>query len=417
MDNNNTDEETSIIFPYVPPYFPPHYVRWWLIKTTNMLLRSPNYPLHRFDKSNMPVPPTYSIPSSWYSQPYTFLPFPESELIPSTSDTFVPEKERRVDCFFLHPTSFWGPQWNQEIEESLWSPGDQTEESKSSVEITKYWTQATQASAFNETCRIWSPKYRQCTIVGLDNESAMGVAYSDCERAFHYFLQHIEPNAPFVLASHSQGSYHMGMMLEKIIDKNPALVNRMICCYLVGGRYPLKAFGTRLQHIRPGTSPTQLRCVVGWDTVAKDINFATQAMIPPFETLQVNPVTWDMTTDEISGTDSRWKGGITTVMEKNGVRIKTPNWNDFFANTTTNIKTVGLVDANIPREEFSLQRNSITGIVVPTIAREHLGPCADCYWLLQGWYHCEDFGLFWYNVRTNVKERVDEYFNQQSSKL
>lgn len=47
-------------------------------------------------------------------------------------------------------------------------------------------------------------------------------------------------------------------------------------------------------------------------------------------------------------------------------------------------------------------------------------------WLLRGWLHCEDFGLFYHNIRQNIAQRIEAFstvrviisvFNCQSNSM
>ena len=414
-DPNNT-------FPFFP-VFPRHSIRSLLINSVRKFLQAPNYPSSPFQPTNTPPAPNYTDPEGWYSCPSSFSSSfsssspsspsspsslsssQESEHLPPGS-SFVPEKQRPAECFFLHPTSYWGRRWNQDC------VGLTDSEDQAAAEITKYWTLSTQASVFNESCRVWSPKYRQCTIVGLDNEDARSVAYEDCRRAFYQFLSSIDDDAPIILAGHSQGGYHLGRLLEDIVDKDPILIKRLVCAYLVGARYPMAAFGKRLLHLRVGTSSNQTSCVVGWDTVTTETNMLTRMMIPTHETMQISPITWTREEEKIQGNDSRWHGGVTVSLERKGEATTTaPTWNEFFGTDIQGLVTIGLVDIGDEevRAKFWSQCDPVLGIIVPEMERKHLGPCAAVNWLLSGWYHCEDYSLFWYNIRENVKERVDAH--------
>ena len=116
-----------------------------------------------------------------------------------------------------------------------------------------------------------------------------------------------------------------------------------------------------------------------------------------------------------------WRGvarsstrGISTFdrIERRGEATTTaPTWNEFFGTDIQGLVTIGLVDIGDEevRTKFWSQCDPVLGIIVPEMEKKHLGPCAAVNWLLSGWYHCEDFSLFWYNIRENVKERVDAH--------
>jgi hypothetical protein len=374
-DHSKADEGED--FPHAPS-LPPYYIRYYILQAVRrFLFAAPNLPSKEFNPNTSPPPPDYNLLTSWFSHPL-HATTTESDFVPSGTPQ-IPRAKRQVDCFFLHPTSFWGRSWNQNLAQP--SPQD-----KAAIELSKYWTHSTQASAFNGSCRVWSPMYRQATVLGLDNEMVRAVAYEDCRQAFLHFLNHIEPDAPFILASHSQGGYHLGMLLEEMVDKDLRLAKRLVCAYLVGSRYPLSRFRTKLTVLRPGVAPDQINCIVGWDTVSDNTNPLTRFMIPHHHTLQINPITWTTTTASI-GKGKGWKGAINTTMHRNGAPATTPDWNAFFTSKPLNYETTGLVNIDIPN--FSATVDPIVGIVVPRIDRKYLGPCASINWALQGWYHCK----------------------------
>jgi len=165
------------------------------------------------------------------------LPFRESRL---------PESERRADCFFVHPTGlFCGPGWNQTT-----IPNAQADEQTNS------WMLTGQASAFNGTCRIFAPHYRQAVMTAyladkVNGRKALDFAYGDVLAAFTHFLS-VTGDRPIVLASHSQGGHHLQRLLEEVVDCDPALVRRLVCCYLVGSRIPLDKFQRSWKHLHEG---------------------------------------------------------------------------------------------------------------------------------------------------------------------
>ncbi|GIR73695.1 MAG: hypothetical protein CM15mP76_04220 [Prochlorococcus sp.] len=70
-----------------------------------------------------------------------------------------------------------------------------------------------QASAFNGSCNIYAPEYRQATYFSFfdkdDNgKKALDLAYEDIENAFNYFLEFFNNGKPFIIAAHSQGALH-----------------------------------------------------------------------------------------------------------------------------------------------------------------------------------------------------------------
>merc|ERR1719447_947076 len=99
----------------------------------------------------IPPAPDFESRASWYAYPGKMS---NADLVPKGIKK-VPNDARLVDCFYVHPTGYFGPTWNQPV------PNDQADEQA------EFWMLSSQASAFNGTCRIYAPMYRTVTISAL----------------------------------------------------------------------------------------------------------------------------------------------------------------------------------------------------------------------------------------------------------
>ncbi len=165
-----------------------------------------------FDHMSVPIAPDYSDPSSWAAFPSTASAaciVPSDVADASSSDILKPisapakvhyeplnDNDLKADVFFVHPTGYFGADWNAPI-------GHPATCEKIVCHL------ALQASAFNESCKIYAPHYREATLGAFlysreDGIKALNLAYSDVERAFRYYLEHYNQGRPFFLASHSQ---------------------------------------------------------------------------------------------------------------------------------------------------------------------------------------------------------------------
>lgn len=108
-----------------------------------------------------------------------------------------------VDCFYIHPTSFFSAAWNQPIDD------------RQSNLLSGLGMLTQQASAFNGVARIFAPRYRQVSqsAQGSDDlwntdqnrdpkidplQRAMDLGFADVSAAFEYFLDHHNSNRPLV---------------------------------------------------------------------------------------------------------------------------------------------------------------------------------------------------------------------------
>ena len=95
-----------------------------------------------------------------------------SSLVPEGVHDKLPVDQRPADLFFVHATGYWGRTWQM-------PPSDVR-----TSELTGcYMSQ--NASAFNGTCRIFAPRYRQASLSSFldvdvhSGRAAMDGAYAD----------------------------------------------------------------------------------------------------------------------------------------------------------------------------------------------------------------------------------------------
>jgi hypothetical protein len=334
----------------------------------------------------------------------------EAEFVPD-GEVAIPDGDRTVDCFYVHPTGYYGSLWNEPVGHA---PSDRH---------LRLWMLPTQASVFNRSCRIFSPVYRQATIHAFllsraSGRAALDLAFSDVKRAFANFLNRID-GRPFVVAGHSQGSHHLLRLLVECVDAEPSVAKRLVCAYVVGVRVPLEAVAS-LRHLHVSRSADDINCIVGWDTqsptyLGKHFFYMQQSPGHALGTdawhcstvsapiLSTNPLTWSPLTDE--GT---WLGMCTEVLE--------PSWQP-------SIKTF-LADFTLPHRAVAITRKDAvdaarfyaiatsSGLVVPHLPTRSVGIAGAL--MVTGWYHCLDYALFYFNVRANVARRVDSFFRQDT---
>ena len=287
---------TAVLAALLGYYKRKQIMAWLLVKYMISLVGVPS---KSFEDTPTPPALDYTKTTSWAARPgrKTF-----AELVPE-GETAVPNNERLTDCFYVHPTGYFrGNHWNAPV------PDAQADEQ------TNVWMLAGQASAFNSTCRIWAPHYRQACLGsywgGVSNgRQALEFAYADVARAFVQFLAEIGPDAHFVLASHSQGGHHMVRLLEEHVDGSDAMCQRMIACYMIGSLIPLDKFTRTYNNLREGASPTDHSgVVIGWDTLAdkaEDLGASLPnpgtyyktgwEFKPGRDVLGTNPLTWTKT--------------------------------------------------------------------------------------------------------------------------
>jgi hypothetical protein len=247
-----------------------------------------------FAEMTPPAEPDYAMPESWSAFPGRSDGADDSPLGYSPRT----ESDREADVFFVHPATFITPEaWN----------GPAHDRSLPMKEVDQIVLQ-NMASAFNACCRVFAPRYRQATMYAMmtptpDSRLAIELAYSDVRRAFAYFREHENKGRPFILASHSQGGWHLMRLLALEIQGTEA-EKQFVAGYFAGYMTPTDVFERTLTTVHPCKSPTDTGCVAVWNTFGPDGNPRFQrARIEHFYSDHyeligdkpiacVNPVTW-----------------------------------------------------------------------------------------------------------------------------
>jgi hypothetical protein len=190
-----------------------------------------------------------------------------------------------ADVFFLHPTTYTGRskscQWNA-------SPDDAKINERTDRTTIRY-----QASIFNGAGRVYAPRYRQahldCFYTKDDKTAAaraLDLAYRDVRDAFTYYLRNYNQGRPFIIAAHSQGSFHAARLIREEIENTP-LQDQFIVAYLPG--MPVSA--TYFKTIRPCATPVETNCFCSWRTFRSGYR-PNKYHFPDDDIVVTNPITW-----------------------------------------------------------------------------------------------------------------------------
>jgi len=308
-----------------------------------------------FSATLPPPPPQYSQEVNWAALPTKDN---KAKLLPSDS---LKLSENDVDVFFIHPTIFIkGKEWNADVNNK-----------KLNKQICKS-TIKHQASVFNGAGNVYAPHYRQAHLRSFFTEEADGkeallLAYQDVKRAFQYYLDNHNNNKPFILAAHSQGSFHARLLLQEFIDTT-SLKEKLIAAYLVG--MPIKE--GEFQKIKPCADAEENMCYVSWNTF-RDKHFPKKYEEIYKGSVTVNPITWKQDTT------------YSLIKDHEGVLMK-------------NFKKVY-------KNNFAARAsNGVLWITKPNIPLSFMYPTKN--------YHIGDYNLFWFNVRKNAEERTNAFLQK-----
>lgn len=250
-------------------------------------------PDHDFGSKPLPNAPDYSLRAHWAAWPDDDSP---AERLPEGVER-IPQEDRPASAFFLHPTTYGGKDhWVQ--------PMDDVD----AIRGTDRGAISVQASAFNACCRVYAPRFRQSNIMGYQQdeiEQIMTVGFEDVRKAFRFFIETIGPDEPFVLGSHSQGTFQLVRLIEEEVDGTP-LMNRLVAAYAIGHQLPGALIVKGYQDIEVCETATQTGCFISWDAhegdktpsdwndgeQQKNWNGTDYSGFAPRQKICVNPITW-----------------------------------------------------------------------------------------------------------------------------
>lgn len=246
--------------------------------------------------------PDYSNIRDWAAHPWKWDP---SDSIPKPlRKNFM--KDSVVDVFFIHPTTLTG-----KTDSSINADMDDA----ALNHRTDYSSILFQATAFNESSRVFAPRYRQAHYRNYFEKdstkakAAFDLAYTDVKNAFEYYLAHYNHGRPIIIAAHSQGTQHAARLLKELFE-GQLLQNKLVCAYLIGMPSPENYF----KRIRPCNDSLDTGCFLGWRTFKKGFEGTEYIMKENFTSVVTNPLTWTTGTDYAGSALN--KGAVLTRFNK-----------------------------------------------------------------------------------------------------
>lgn len=304
--------------------------------------------------------PNYSMFDYWAAHPWKHDP---SDSVPKPLQGLP--TDTAADVFFMYPTTYTELKskdiGNARIDDALLNAK------------TDYTSILYQASVFNQSCRVFAPRYRQAHIKNFFRkdkdkaEAAFDTAYADLKNAFEYYLQHWNNGRPIIIAGHSQGALMAERLLKDYFEGKP-LQNKLVVAYALGWPVPKNYFTT----LTMCKDSLQTSCVCSWRTLRR-------GYIPLYmrkekgNAYATNPLTWTM-----DNTYAR------RTQNKGSVLVK---FNKVFKHTTDAQVDKGLLFVKKPRFPWS-------------------------FFYFTKNYHIGDINLFYVNIQEDVKRRIGLYWKR-----
>ena len=298
-------------------------------------------------EAEAPAKPDYDQATGWLARPSSI--------------------DKPVDVFYVYPTIYMGTSpMNMDV-------GDEA------LRAAAQGCLAKQASVYSGQANLFAPYYRQMSIAGLKaGESSyenpyFRVGVGDVERAFDYYLEHLNGGRPFILAGHSQGT-NVLIDLMKRRFRDESLQKRLVAAYLIGYSVTdkdLKAcpWMKIAQHV------DDTGVIITYNTQAPN---ATDSPVLLPGAKCVNPLSWT-TSDTYAGKDLN-AGAV------------------FFDKQ-------GKIDRDVPHY-CSARIEPFSGALVTQVP-EDLGTGNAAF--PPGVYHAYDYTFYYRNLERNVGERIRAY--------
>lgn len=255
-----------------------------------------------------------------------------------------------------------------------------------------------QAGVYSSYANVFAPFYRQQSADTQSMEPNNGgqdafidplflTGYHDVECAFDYYIKHLNPDRPFILAGHSQGSMVVIHLLRNRLQ-DPALQKRMVAAYSIG--YTVKKGDLeRYPWMKLAQGETDTGVIITFNTQGKN---AKGSPVLLDDAVAINPLNW-----KSDGTPAPRNKNIEAVFFNNStheVLERIPH----FAGAYIDTKTGALIATDI-------QTPKSDKIDFVNIGR----------WPAEV-YHLFDYAFWYGNLKANVKKRIEAYHAAQKGK-
>jgi len=299
------------------------------------------------------IPMDYTLAENWYNRP-----------------SACPHE---IDVFYLYPTST-----NPACTEII-SPVDEYMKQQAKNNYLKG------PAGFEDFANVFAPFYRQVSGAGIatcstpEDLTALDRAnepWADVKAALDEFFTKYNSGRPFILASHSQGTSMMKIVLSEYMTAHPDYYKRMIAAYAIGFRFN-KEWVNANSHLKMATGETDTGVIITFEAEGPNND-------PCFPilggTLSINPLNWK-TDDTRAGVELN----MGSVEVADGVQTK----------------VAGKADATI---------DLVRGSIIVTTTTDYL-PKSSLFGRRS--FHLDDFSLFYENIRQNARKRAEIFVGHE----
>ncbi|MBK5233750.1 MAG: DUF3089 domain-containing protein [Thermoleophilia bacterium] len=170
----------------------------------------------------------------------------------STDLGYEAKADAPIDCFYVYPT-----QSDQDTPNADLSRDQELKD-----------VAVNQARMFSRVCDVYAPVYRQYTFKGGPvTDEIRDIAYAGVLQGWKNYLKYYNKGRGVILIGHSQGSMHLGRLMQEEIDNSPEVRDLMISSIMPGANAFVpkgKTVGGQFQHIPTCEANDQLGCVIAY---------------------------------------------------------------------------------------------------------------------------------------------------------
>lgn len=226
---------------------------FFVLLAVNLSAQSLSLP---FNPDSVPSKPDYKNEKYWSA-----LPWRDDVANRVPSESFKSNQDSAlVDVFFIHPTTINSKYdaWNANVNDA--EVNDKTDR----LPVMH------QSSVFNGDGKVYAPRYRQANyeafmdIPNPNSQMAFNLAYSDVKEAFLHYMETWNNGRPFIIAAHSQGTFHGMRLIEELIDTTKLRL-QLVAAYLVG----MPVMEDKYKNIPPCENEFDTGCFLSWNTMKK----------------------------------------------------------------------------------------------------------------------------------------------------
>jgi len=237
-------------------------------------------------------------------------------------------------------------------------------------------------AAFSSYTNVYAPYYRQVAatkiadikdIQGLKEFLKNSQAKKDVFDSLDYYFNNLNNGRPFIISSHSQGSFIMQLAFEEYFSKHPKYLDRMVAAYIVG--IPISNKWLKQNHLKFAKKETDTGVIITWNTEGPNAKGGSN-----IKQMVINPINWKRNETPASVEENKGSLNYQTFKVEKG-----------FADATINKKR---------------------GTVICTTNKNYIKPLAFIFGDTN--LHFYDYTFYYENIKENGLKRIEAYLGHKA---